>query len=27
MLITISGGRLDERELYDLAYNIIEPQV
>jgi len=26
-LITVSGGRLDERQLYDLAYNIIEPQV
>src|SRR4030095_8478878 len=26
-LITVSGGRLDERQLYDLAYNIVEPQV
>jgi CzcA family heavy metal efflux pump len=26
-LITVSGGHLDERQLYDLAYNIIEPQV
>src|SRR2546427_2886718 len=26
-LITVSGGRLDERQLYDLAYNIIEPQI
>jgi AcrB/AcrD/AcrF family len=25
-LITVSGGHLDERQLYDLAYNIIEPQ-
>jgi CzcA family heavy metal efflux pump len=26
-LVTVSGGRLDERQLYDLAYNIIEPQL
>src|SRR4030095_5027337 len=26
-LITVSGGHLEERQLYDLAYNIIEPQV
>jgi multidrug efflux pump subunit AcrB len=26
-LIAVSGGHLDERQLYDLAYNIIEPQV
>src|SRR5947209_7497640 len=26
-LITVSGGGLDERQLYDLAYNTIEPQL
>src|SRR5215475_2208932 len=26
-LVTVSGGRLDERQLYDLAYNVIEPQL
>src|SRR5213083_2319756 len=26
-LITVSGGHLDERQLYDLAYNTIEPQL
>jgi CzcA family heavy metal efflux pump len=26
-LVTVSGGRLDERQLYDLAYNTIEPQL
>src|SRR4029453_4636799 len=26
-LIPVSGSHLDERQLYDLAYNIIEPQV
>ncbi|PYM89800.1 MAG: hypothetical protein DME04_25170 [Candidatus Rokuibacteriota bacterium] len=26
-LVTVAGGRLDERQLYDLAYNIIEPQI
>ncbi len=26
-LLTVSGGGLDERQLYDLAYNTIEPQV
>src|SRR5499433_3845755 len=26
-LITVSGGGLDERQLYDLAYNTIEPQI
>ncbi len=26
-LITVSGGGLDEKRLYDLAYNTIEPQI
>jgi multidrug efflux pump subunit AcrB len=26
-LITVSGGGLDERQLYDLAFNTIEPQL
>ncbi|MBI4271954.1 MAG: efflux RND transporter permease subunit, partial [Candidatus Rokubacteria bacterium] len=26
-LVTVSGGNLDERQLYDLAYNTIEPQL
>src|SRR5262245_13354790 len=26
-LLTVSGGRLDEKQLYDLAYNTIEPQI
>ena len=26
-LITVSGGGLDEKQLYDLAYNTIEPQI
>jgi CzcA family heavy metal efflux pump len=26
-LLTVSGGGLDEKQLYDLAYNTIEPQV
>jgi hydrophobe/amphiphile efflux-1 (HAE1) family protein len=26
-LITLSGGGLDERQLYDLAYNTVEPQI
>ena len=26
-LITVSGGGMDEKQLYDLAYNTIEPQV
>ena len=26
-IITVSGGGLDERALYDLAYNTIEPQI
>src|SRR5919106_2683197 len=26
-LVTVSGGGLDERQLYDLAYNTIEPQI
>ena len=26
-LITLSGGGLDERQLYDLAYNVVEPQI
>ena len=26
-LVTVSGGGLDERQLYDLAYNTIEPQL
>src|SRR5437867_13317783 len=26
-LITVSGGHLDERQLYDLAYHTIEPQL
>ena len=26
-LITVSGGGLDERQLYDLAFNVIEPQL
>ena len=26
-LVTVSGGGLDERQLYDLAYNVIEPQI
>src|SRR5205809_930875 len=26
-LVTVSGGDLDERQLYDLAYNTIEPQL
>src|SRR5437870_4725153 len=27
VLLTVSGGRLDEKQLYDLAYNTIEPQI
>src|SRR5438876_9245986 len=27
VLVTVSGGGLDERQLYDLAYNVIEPQL
>jgi multidrug efflux pump subunit AcrB len=27
VLLTVSGGGLDERQLYDLAYNTIEPQI
>jgi multidrug efflux pump subunit AcrB len=27
VLVTASGGGLDERQLYDLAYNTIEPQL
>jgi hypothetical protein len=26
-LLTVSGGSLDEKQLYDLAYNTIEPQI
>src|SRR5215475_4858913 len=26
-LVTLSGGGLDERQLYDLAYNTVEPQL
>jgi hydrophobe/amphiphile efflux-1 (HAE1) family protein len=26
-LITLSGGGLDEKQLYDLAYNTVEPQI
>jgi CzcA family heavy metal efflux pump len=26
-LITVSGGGLDEKQLYDLAFNVIEPQI
>src|SRR4029453_13342456 len=26
-IVTVSGGGLDERQLYDLAYNTIEPQL
>jgi multidrug efflux pump subunit AcrB len=26
-LVMLSGGGLDERQLYDLAYNVIEPQL
>jgi multidrug efflux pump subunit AcrB len=26
-LVTVSGGGFDERQLYDLAYNVIEPQL
>jgi multidrug efflux pump subunit AcrB len=26
-LVTVTGGGLDERQLYDLAYNVIEPQL
>jgi CzcA family heavy metal efflux pump len=26
-LVTVHGGSLDERQLYDLAYNVIEPQL
>ncbi len=26
-LITVSGGSLDEKQLYDVAYNTIEPQI
>ena len=26
-LVTVAGGGLDERQLYDLAYNVIEPQL
>src|SRR5919197_5333046 len=26
-LVTVSGGGLDERQLYDLAYNTVEPQI
>ena len=25
--MTVSGGGLDERQLYDLAYNTVEPQL
>src|SRR5256886_11559485 len=27
VLVTVAGGGLDERQLYDLAYNAIEPQL
>src|SRR5436309_2142283 len=27
VLVTVAGGGLDERQLYDLAYNTIEPQL
>src|ERR671922_2380112 len=27
VLVTVSGASLDERQLYDLAYNVIEPQL
>src|SRR5437016_4978457 len=27
VLVTVSGGGLDERQLYDLTYNAIEPQL
>src|SRR3990167_488266 len=27
VLLTVSGGGLDERQLYDLAYNTVEPQL
>jgi CzcA family heavy metal efflux pump len=27
VLVTVAGGGLDERQLYDLAYNVIEPQL
>jgi CzcA family heavy metal efflux pump len=27
VLVTVSGGGLDERQLYDLAYNVVEPQL
>jgi CzcA family heavy metal efflux pump len=26
-LVTVSGGALDEKQLYDLAYNTVEPQI
>ncbi len=26
-LVTVSGGGLDERQLYDVAFNVIEPQI
>ena len=26
-LVTLSGGGLDEKQLYDLAYNTVEPQI
>ena len=26
-LVTLSGGALDEKQLYDLAYNTVEPQI
>jgi multidrug efflux pump subunit AcrB len=26
-LVTVSGGGLDEKQLYDLAYNTVEPQI
>jgi hydrophobe/amphiphile efflux-1 (HAE1) family protein len=26
-LVTVSGGGFDERQLYDLAFNVIEPQI
>jgi hydrophobe/amphiphile efflux-1 (HAE1) family protein len=26
-LVTVSGGGLDEKQLYDLAYNVVEPQL
>jgi multidrug efflux pump subunit AcrB len=26
-IVTVSGGGLDEKQLYDLAYNTVEPQL